>query len=183
MVLLKNALTTKLKKSKKTKEAKGDPYLIFELGKRAYAVPLDTVYRFEERTSIAKVPSSLEFFQGVVTYLDDFVGVLNLKKALKIDKGADSGDVLILFKNQSTFLAAVVDDIKDIRYIPNGSIKKEVPIETENNEIFHGFSRIGKEIVTHLDIKSWIGRPDISKILKVISEHINTYKKNNDKIA
>ncbi|MFK7825871.1 MAG: chemotaxis protein CheW [Oligoflexales bacterium] len=181
--MLQNALKIKLKKVDGISKSKGDPYLIFDLNKKIYAVPLNTVHRFEEMKNIHKVPSSFNFFQGVVGYLDDFVGVLNLKKALKIEGNKDIGDILILFKNGHTFLAAAVDDIRDIVSIPKDSIKQEVPLETENNEIFIGFSKMGSEIVTHLNIKSWIGRPDISELTSMIAKHIKENKKEYEKRA
>ena len=181
--MLQNALKIKLKKLDRAGKAKGDPYLIFDLNKKAYAVPLDTVHRFEEKKNILKIPSSFDFFQGVVGYLDNFVGVLNLKKALKVEGSSEAGNILILFKSEQTFLAAVADDIKDIVAIPKDKIKKEVPLETENNEIFLGFSRMESVVVTHLDIKSWIGRPDISKITSMLAEHIKENKKEYEKIA
>ncbi|NRA47261.1 MAG: hypothetical protein HRU09_20105 [Oligoflexales bacterium] len=81
--MLKNAFKIKLRKQENLEKSKGEPHLIFELNKKFFAVPLSTVHRFEERGNILKIPSSIDFFLGVVTYLDEFVGVLNLKKAAR----------------------------------------------------------------------------------------------------
>jgi purine-binding chemotaxis protein CheW len=131
-------------------------YLRFYLDKDLYAVKLMDVQEVIEYIPPKKIPNTHPYFLGVINVRGEIVGVVDLRKKMNYQEGAQQRAVLILLKDEDHSVAAVVDQLLDVKKITtwDNSVLKNIDV------------RLDQEFVlgVHLDSSSFVIGIDLKRV-------------------
>src|ERR1700733_14388086 len=82
-------------------------YMLFHLGQEVYGTPLLQVREVIENRPSKAVPNSVAAFEGVINLRGEVIGVIDLRKMLKINP-AQSLSILV-FESSQGLMGAIVD--------------------------------------------------------------------------
>lgn len=106
--------------------------IVFSVANNRYALNIDNVVRIIQATSLTAVPNSHRLIDGIMSYEENVLKVLNFRKLLKIkphkedlDEPNNPNDYeqkLIFFVNNDVTFAVKVDAIDDIAHVEEDDI-------------------------------------------------------------
>ena len=98
--------------------------IVFSVENNRYALSIDNVKRIIQAVILTDIPSAHEFIDGMMSYEDKVVKVLNFRKLIGLESHKDeSKDIedsslkLLFYENSSENFAIKVDRIDDIAHI------------------------------------------------------------------
>ena len=105
--------------------------IVFSVANNKYALNIDNVVRIIQATSLTKVPNSHKCIDGIMSYENNVLKVLNFRKLLGIKPHTEDDDEskksdeyeqkFIFFVNNNITFAVKVDAIDDISHIEDES--------------------------------------------------------------
>lgn len=105
--------------------------IVFSVSNNRYALNIENVQRIIQAISLTNIPNSSEFVDGMMSYEESVIKVLNFRKLIGLE--AHEEDLqepqeyvqkLIIYEHESSKFAIKVDTINDIQYIEESNIMK-----------------------------------------------------------
>jgi purine-binding chemotaxis protein CheW len=121
------------------------------------AIPIEYVDRIMSVNAITKIPLSFDYIEGALTYHDEIISVLNLKRLFEIkdDYQYSDGFQVIIVQTPQNKAAILIDEIKGIDIIEKGSPRLEI-----NNKYIFSLIEANNQIISIL-------KPEIIELCKV----------------
>jgi len=108
-------------------------------------ISVQYVEKIMNSTLITKIPSDLNYIEGVINYHDEILTVINLKKLLNLDnseKDADSLQIIILYFNGYK-AGIIVDEVREIE-----DADETVPYLKMKSQYITGTMKLKNDIVS-----------------------------------
>jgi purine-binding chemotaxis protein CheW len=106
-------------------------FIIFNVGSNRYAINIDNVQRIVHARDLTAIPKSNKFIDGMMSYEDDVIKVLNFRKLIGLEphkedsvKTDEYTQKFIIFEKDDSCFAIKVDSIEDIAHIEESKIMK-----------------------------------------------------------
>jgi len=120
-------------------------YITFTINKQVMGISVQYVEKIMNSTLITKIPSDLNYIEGVINYHDEILTVINLKKLLNLDnseKDADSLQIIILYFNGYK-AGIIVDEVREIE-----DADETVPYLKMKSQYITGTMKLKNDIVS-----------------------------------
>jgi purine-binding chemotaxis protein CheW len=134
-------------------------YLIFQLGPEIYGTPLLGVREVIENKEAKAVPNSDPAFEGVINLRGDVIGIVDLRKLLKIEPRQSLS--ILVFESELGTLGGIVDRCMAVTEIPDNQVETKTGLGDGN--YFLGIGKLPDGLVTLIDLVQ------VSKMLNVRS--------------
>lgn len=131
----------------------GEQFVVFQIGKEKYAVPIEQVNEIIGYTVPTKIPFSREYILGVINLRGRIIPIINLgeKICIKNEKRNDDQKIIIIEDSEGVF-GAVVDDVEDVKRISKDSIKKINYVVCNGTEYIIGIAKQDNYLIVMLDL-------------------------------
>ena len=91
--------------------------IVFSVSDKRYALNIENVQRIIQDCEPRSIPNSNELIDGVLSYEDSIIKVLNFHKLLGLDEAEEYFHKFIIYENENSKFALKVDVIEDIKHI------------------------------------------------------------------
>jgi purine-binding chemotaxis protein CheW len=126
-------------------------YLIFQLGEETYGTPLLSVREVIENKPAKAVPNSHAAFEGVINLRGDVIGVVDLRKLLRIPPRQSLS--ILVFESELGTLGGIVDRCLSVTEIPDQQVDKKGGLNHgEGRDYFLGIGKLPDGLVTLIDL-------------------------------
>lgn len=125
-------------------------YLIFQLGDEVYGTPLLAVREVIENKEAKAVPNTDPAFEGVINLRGDVIGVVDLRKLLKITPRQSLS--ILVFESELGTLGGIVDRCLAVTEIPEANVDKKGGLNQVGRQYFLGIGKLGDGLVTLIDL-------------------------------
>ena len=116
--------------------------IVFSVDENRYALSIDNVKRIIQAVELTAIPSAHELIDGMMSYEDSVVKVLNFRKLIGLPPHEDeSKDVedsslkFLFYENENENFAIKVDRIDDIAHIKKSDIMNSEDEYTTNESL------------------------------------------------
>jgi len=124
--------------------------MIFQLGTELYGTPLLSVREVIENRQPKPVPNAAEGFEGVINLRGDVVGVIDLRKMLKLTPKQSLS--ILVFESEMGTLGGVVDKCIAVLDIPESSIERKGYQMRDGSDYCLGIGKLSEGLVTLIDL-------------------------------
>lgn len=125
-------------------------YMIFQLGVEIYGTPLLSVREVIENRDSKPVPNSVDGFEGVINLRGDVIGVVDLRKLLKIQPKLSLS--ILVFETEAGTLGGIVDKCLSVIDIPDSQIERKGLQTRDGLDYCLGIGKINDGLVTLVDL-------------------------------
>lgn len=164
--MAKDTKIRELPASKKNSSA--GKYLTFNLNDEQYGLKILKVHEIIGMLSITYIPKMPEFMQGVINLRGQIIPVINLRKKfgmnfLEYNERTCIVVVQISRKNKDITMGIIVDDVDEVLDINQDQIEEAPDFGvTVNTDFIWGIGKIGRRVVTLLNLDYIFNEKDIS---------------------
>ena len=124
--------------------------IVFNVGGREYAVPIDGVERTERPSTVTPVPRSPEFVRGVASLRGAVLCVIDLAHLLSGEPSSGDPRSFLVLSDGARRLAVQSEDLPDFVRVEN---EQRMPPPASNSEVYTGAVERDFEIVGVIDPK------------------------------
>lgn len=120
-------------------------YITFTINQQVMGISVQYVEKIMNSTLITKIPSNLNYIEGVINYHDEILPVINLKKLLNLDNGVKDTDglqIIILYFNGCK-AGIIVDEVREIE-----DVDETVPYLKMKSQYITGTMKLKNDIVS-----------------------------------
>ncbi|MGE5626966.1 MAG: chemotaxis protein CheW [Solirubrobacterales bacterium] len=117
-------------------------FITFSLNKQVMGVPVECVEKIMNKPQITKVPSSINYIEGVISYQGEIIPALNLKKLLKMEDTINEDAQIIIIHYNERKAAIIVDEVSEIE-----NVEGEVPYLKAKSQYITGTMRLKDNMV------------------------------------
>lgn len=133
------------------KEMAEEKYVVFQLGKELYGVPIDRVERILEDQEITRIPKLASLFLGVFDLRGETIPALDLRKRFDLEQRAAPGSMIVVLSNDNR-CAWRVDQVAGIYSFSDEDIQESPAlVKAEKDEFLAGVGRHGNDLIVLLD--------------------------------
>jgi len=126
-------------------------YLIFLLGGETYGTPLLNVREVIENKEAKPVPNSDMAFEGVINLRGDVIGVVDLRKILKVEPRQSLS--ILVFESEMGTLGGIVDRCMSVTEIPESAVDKASSMgKRDGANYLLGIGKTSEGLVTLIDL-------------------------------
>lgn len=126
-------------------------YMLFQLGGETYGTPILQVREVIENRAPKPVPNSNIAFEGVINLRGEVIGVIDLRKVLKVEPKQSLS--ILIFDTANGVMGAVVDRCTAVAEIPEADIDQTGGVSTrEGADYFLGIGKREGGMVTLIDL-------------------------------
>lgn len=115
---------------------KGMSVVIFKMGDEEYAMDLRHVLLTEKLRYIARMPSTPDFIAGVMSLSGSILPVIDMRVLMGYKGEANEETPLFIVSLAGERIALLVDEIKDIAFIPLKDIKPPLGLISEDKKLY-----------------------------------------------
>jgi purine-binding chemotaxis protein CheW len=135
-------------------------YILFELGRTAYALPSGAIQRLEMVEQVTPVPNALAFVDGVVFSRGKVVPAINLRARFGFEKVPyDLKTRLIVVAHEERAVGLIVDSAREFVSIPGEAV--QAPPDSlggTSGRYVGGIATVNGRVVLILDVAELLGR-------------------------
>ena len=126
-------------------------YLIFQLGGQNYGTPLLSVREVIENKEAKPVPNSDAAFEGVINLRGDVIGVVDLRKILKIEPRQSLS--ILVFESEMGTLGGIVDRCLSVTEISDSDVDKASGVtKRDGSGYLIGIGKVPDGLVTLVNL-------------------------------
>jgi len=103
--------------------------IVFSVDNNRYALSIDNVKRIIQAVELTDIPSAHEFIDGMMSYEDNVIKILNFRKLIGLEPHPDEAKDIedntmkfLFYENEDINFAIKVDKIDDIVHIEENDI-------------------------------------------------------------
>ncbi len=127
--------------------------LHFNVQQKGFSLPLAGIVEIINFKPPMEVPHLHEPFKGVIDLRDKVIPVIDLGQLLEIKT---SGDIppehILIIKVKKTFMALIVDEVKDVLYLLADQLQPATFQHQEQNKYLRGIFKHKEELIMLLDL-------------------------------
>ncbi|UMZ74223.1 chemotaxis protein CheW [Natranaerofaba carboxydovora] len=97
-------------------------YIVFELEKQIFGIDILKVQTIEVMLPITKIPSSFEYFEGIINLRGEVIPIISLKKKLDLKESESKQAKIITMYIRDAKIGIIVDEAKDVVRIANEDV-------------------------------------------------------------
>lgn len=128
-------------------------HVIFQVGETLLGVPLESVREALELGDVVPVPKSKDYFRGVSNIRGQIVGVIDLRKLMRLEGKNPTGRRLLVFETPIGTLGAVVDKLVRVEVVDAQNVDTSSSVKVDGDaKFFRGFYRRQSEVIVLLDV-------------------------------
>lgn len=128
-----------------------EKYVVFQLGRELYGVPIDRVERILEDQEVTKIPKLSSLFLGVFDLRGETIPALDLRKRFELEDRTEPGSMIVVLSKDGR-CAWRVDQVAGIYTFSESDIQESPPlVKAEKDEFLAGVGRHGSDLVVILD--------------------------------
>ncbi|GKX28962.1 chemotaxis protein CheW [Vallitalea longa] len=137
-------------------------YIVAKIGHEQYGVNIQHVHNIERMLRITRVPKAPYYIKGVVNLRGDIIPVMSLRLKFRLDPDEYTNDTrIIIVKIDGNPMGFIVDEVKEVINLTEDNIEKIAKDSSDEKNIYvQGVGKIGKELVTLLNIDGLINTND-----------------------
>ncbi|MCQ2969921.1 MAG: chemotaxis protein CheW [Clostridium sp.] len=130
--------------------------LVFKLNGEYFATDIMEVERILGNVGSTKLPDSPDFLEGIIKYEEEIIPVINLYKKFNFNNcTVDSGNKIIVVKNEKGKFGVIVDDVNEVTTVNEESIEYSTSVSTiVSKKYMKGIIREKKNLIMLLDLNS-----------------------------
>lgn len=126
-------------------------FLVFKLGSEIFGTPLLSVREVVEFKEAKPIPNAAEGFEGVINLRGEIIGVMDLRKLLKIS--GEKPRCLLIFESDRGVLGAVVDRVISVTELLAKDIDSKTAVPNKSfGEYFLGIGKTPQNLITLIDL-------------------------------
>lgn len=149
-------------------------FVVFQLEREQYAVPVAHVISIEKMAAPTIVPQMPDYMVGVVRIRGELVPVLDTRKLLYGRPFEETDKTrLIVTATEDISVAFIVDEAKEILDIPEESVKQVNMLAYRQTPYFIGIASLPERLITLIDPNQLFENLDEAKTIK---EHIYSHQ-------
>ncbi|QUH31463.1 chemotaxis protein CheW [Vallitalea guaymasensis] len=137
-------------------------FIVAKIGHEQYGVNIQFVHNIERMLKVTRVPKAPYYIKGVINLRGDIIPVmsLRLKFGLEPDEYTNNTRIIIV-KLDGNPMGLIVDEVKEVINLTEEDIEKiSKDSNDEKSNYVQGVGKIGKELVTLLNIDGLINTND-----------------------
>lgn len=128
-----------------------EKYVVFQLGRELYGVPIGRVERILEDQEVTKIPKLASLFLGVFDLRGETIPALDLRTRFDLEDRTEPGSMIVVL-SQDGRCAWRVDRVAGIYNFSEKDIQESPPlVKAEKDEFLAGVGRHGADLVVILD--------------------------------
>lgn len=145
-------------------------FIMFQIGVLEFGVPLQNVREIAEYSEAIPLPNAPAYFKGLVNIRGEIIGVIDLGDMLGIERTVPRFRSLLIFENEASGLAVVVDRVKSVSEITKTKIQNnQSKFMTIHQDVLLGATKIKDAIIPLIDIYRLL-----TKVVSIDVEQIKT---------
>ncbi|SFA44737.1 purine-binding chemotaxis protein CheW [Parageobacillus thermantarcticus] len=149
-------------------------FVVFQLEREQYAVPVAHVISIEKMAAPTIVPQMPDYMVGVVRIRGELVPVLDTRKLLYGRPFEETDKTrLIVTATEDISVSFIVDEAKEILDIPEESVKQVNMLAYRQTPYFIGIASLPERLITLIDPNQLFENLDEAKTIK---EHIYSHQ-------
>ena len=156
--------------------AKNMQFVVFNIGKEFYGVPIEAVSEIVRVPDVTAVPDAPDFFEGVINLRGRIVPVVDLRARLRLprEERTRSSRVLIT-ENGGRVIGLMVDAVSEVRKLPVEAVEPPPEmIAAVGIEYITGVAKVGERLIIFLDMKRILSVEDMKKVVSTVEQAANT---------
>jgi purine-binding chemotaxis protein CheW len=149
-------------------------FVVFQLEREQYAVPIEYVISIEKMTEPTVIPQMPDYMVGVVRIRGELVPVLDTRKLL-YERPFEETDKtrLVVTMVEDVSVAFIVDEAKEILDIPEEAIKQVNMLAYRQTPYFIGVANLPERLITLIDPNQLFESLEGAKAIK---EHVKNHR-------
>lgn len=140
--------------------------VVFKIDNEEFAVNIIQVERILGYTEPTKIPESPEFIKGVITYQNEILPIMDLKKKFNLsDTRLKDNPKIVVVKNNDKKVGLIVDLVSEVIDVDDSMIE-EAPniVRGISNEYIRGMIKLNDRIIILIDTEKILTNDEMSKI-------------------
>lgn len=131
-------------------------FVVFQLGREEYGIPILQVRSIEKLVPISNVPRMPGFLKGVVNLRGELIPVIDLRERFGVKPLDQAENRIIISKPvDDQVFGMMVDSVSEIEKIPASEIESMPPAIVQiDKEHLSGAAKVGERFIILLDLKS-----------------------------
>lgn len=137
-------------------------YIVAKIGHEQYGVNIQYVHNIERMLRITRVPKAPYYIKGVINLRGDIIPVMSLRLKFRLDADEYTNNTrIIIVKLDGNPMGFIVDEVKEVINLTEDNIEKIAKDSNDEKNIFvQGVGKVGRELVTLLNIDGLINTND-----------------------
>ncbi|BDG46610.1 chemotaxis protein CheW [Parageobacillus sp. KH3-4] len=149
-------------------------FVVFQLEREQYALPVTHVISIEKMADPTVVPQMPDYMVGVVRIRGELVPVLDTRKLLYGRPFEETDKTrIIVTATEDISVAFIVDEAKEILDIPEESVKQVNMLAYRQTPYFIGIASLPERLITLIDPNQLFENLEGAKTIK---EHIHNHQ-------
>lgn len=140
-------------------EVQGRQYIVIGIENELFAININHVESILNQKTITRVPSSQEYFKGIINLRGEIIPMMNLRLKMGFDDkefGNKTRFVILRIEGKHSF-GIITDEVKEVINLSDKEIDKIEYKANKRSEYFGtGIGRYDKELITILDLEKLI---------------------------
>ncbi|HBG37869.1 MAG TPA: chemotaxis protein CheW [Clostridiaceae bacterium] len=140
--------------------------VVFKIDNEEFAVSIIQVERILGYTEPTKIPESPDFIKGVITYQDEILPIMDLKKKFNLsDTKLKDNPKIVVVKSEDKKVGLIVDLVSEVMNVDDSMIE-EAPsiVKGISNEYISGMIKLNDRIIILIDTEKILTNDEMSKI-------------------
>ena len=140
--------------------------VVFKIDNEEFAVNIIQVERILGYTEPTKIPESPEFIKGVITYQNEILPIMDLKKKFNLsDTELEDNPKIVVVKSKDKKVGLIVDLVSEVIDVDDSMIE-EAPniVRGISNEYIRGMIKLNDRIIILIDTEKILTNDEMSKI-------------------
>ena len=140
--------------------------VVFKIDNEEFAVSIIQVERILGYTEPTKIPESPDFIKGVITYQDEILPIMDLKKKFNLSNTElKDNPKIVVVKSEDKKVGLIVDLVSEVMNVDDSMIE-EAPsiVKGISNEYISGMIKLNDRIIILIDTEKILTNDEMSKI-------------------
>lgn len=140
--------------------------VVFKIDNEEFAVNIIQVERILGYTEPTKIPESPEFIRGVITYQNEILPIMDLKKKFNLSNTElKDNPKIVVVKNGDKKVGLIVDLVFEVIDVDDSMIE-EAPniVKGISNKYISGMIKLNDRIIILIDTEKIVTNDEMSKI-------------------
>ncbi|HAZ37812.1 MAG TPA: chemotaxis protein CheW [Clostridiaceae bacterium] len=140
--------------------------VVFKIDNEEFAVSIIQVERILGYTEPTKIPESPDFIKGVITYQDEILPIMDLKKKFNLsDTKLKDNPKIVVVKSEDKKVGLIVDLVSEVMNVDDSMIE-EAPsiVKGISNKYISGMIKLNDRIIILIDTEKILTNDEMSKI-------------------
>ncbi|MEG1315893.1 MAG: chemotaxis protein CheW [Oscillospiraceae bacterium] len=144
-----------------TIEGLEDRYLLFNIDKAIYGLPLAMAREILTIQSITRLPRVVEYIKGIVNLRGKVIPVLDVRQKLGLpEREYDDKTCIIVMDVHDMHVGLIVDMVSEVLSVPAELIAPPPKVEGDNSGLIASVSQLEDKLVLNLDCDAFF-RDDV----------------------